>query len=201
VLCGKSERRPEAIVARLSDGAEEAVTGVVHFLTAVRHEQPRVNRLRNRKAKLNLATGPDDSAEVGDVEARPAVICGETARDARLSDVRVAVSQVEIVDVSTELPLQLRAFAAAEQVGLIEADESAEAGSLPHRGAEVDVARSLLFHVEDDVDVALIAARPRFRRRHRRLEEIEVADVLIAANQIVAIEDLTGREDDLLANT
>src|SRR5205814_9699289 len=85
-------------------------------------------------------------------------------------------------------------------VRLIEPDESAEPGSLAHRRAEIHVAGALLLHVEDDVHVTLFTARLRFRSGYRLLEEIQIADVLVAPNQEIAVEHLPRSKHDLLAN-
>ncbi len=62
------------------------------------------------------------------------------ARDATLPNGRIGVAQREIVDVRPELPLELAPLAPAEQVRLLEPQETADAGSLAERGTEVDVA-------------------------------------------------------------
>ena len=57
---------------------------------------------------------------------------------------------------------------------------------------------ALLLHAEDDVDVALVVRRLRVRRRQRRLEEAEVADALVAADQRVAAEHVARHDEDLV---
>src|SRR5947207_632723 len=76
-----------------------------HRLAAVGDEEPRVDRLRHREAQLDLAAGPDRRAEVGQLEARTAMVRREATRDARLTNVGIAVSGAEIVDEATEIPL------------------------------------------------------------------------------------------------
>ena len=110
----------------------------------------------------------------------------------------VAVGEVEVVDVAPELPLHLSPLAAAKKVRLIQSDEPAQAGALAHGSTEVDVAGPLFLHVEHNVHIALLATRACLRGSHRRLEEIQVADVLVAADQIIAVEQLARGEDDLL---
>src|SRR5439155_22794690 len=137
-----------------------------------------IARLGNREAELDLPAGPDDSTQIGDVVARAAVIGGNAAGDSGLPDVGVAVGEVEVVDEASELPLKLSALAAPKQVRLIQADETAESGTLPHRCAEVDITRSLFFVVDDDVDVPLVAAGTSRRSGHRCREEVELAYAL-----------------------
>jgi hypothetical protein len=71
------------------------------------------------------------------------MVPSHAARDARLLDVRIGISGVEVVDVFPELILELRPLAAPQQVRLIETNKAADARALSCRGSEVDVARSL----------------------------------------------------------
>src|SRR5438874_1383441 len=105
VLCGETKRRPEAALTRFGDGSEQALVIVPHPLAAVGDEEPRVDRLRHREAQLDLAARPDRRAEVGQLEARTAMVRREATRDARLTNVGIAVSGAEIVDEATEIPL------------------------------------------------------------------------------------------------
>src|SRR5205814_424732 len=141
VLRGKSERRTETILARLRDRAQESIAGIIDLLSTVRHEKSGVDRLWNREAKLKLASGSDDSPEVGNGIARAGVIGGKAARNARLADVRIAIGRIEVAQVAAELPLHLRPLAASEKIRLIETDKPAETRPLTHGRAEVDVAR------------------------------------------------------------
>jgi hypothetical protein len=86
------------------------------------------------------------------------------------------------------LPLERAAFAFAEKIRLIEADEPADAGSLSDGCAEVDVAGPLFFDVEDQVDVAILIGLACLRRRHVLLEEPEIRDVTIALDQPFLVE-------------
>jgi hypothetical protein len=126
------------------------------------------------------------------------VVRRDASRDARLPDVGIGVCRVEVVDVAAELILKLCALAPPEEVRLVEADEAADPGALAGRRAKVHVARPLLLHAEDDVHVALVTYGARLGRRHRGLEEVQVRDVLVAAQQVVPVEHLPGRENDLL---
>src|SRR5688572_21995678 len=116
------------------------------------------------------------------------------ARDTRPPNCRVGEAERKLLLIGAELPLQRRPLALAKQVGLVEPEEAADSSSLTHRRSEVDAAGALLLHREYDVDVALLAGGPSVRRRQRRLEEPEVGDVLIAANQSILVEHVT-RED------
>ena len=69
-----------------------------------------------------------------------------------------------------------------------------------NRRAEVDASGALLLHPEDDVDVALIIRGLRVGRRQRRLEEIQILNVLIAADQPVLVEHVARKDHELLAN-
>src|SRR5439155_7394877 len=168
--------------------AEQPLAFVFHFLATVRHEEAGIDRLRNRKPELYLAACSDRTTEFCELEPRTTVIRREAPRNSRLANIGIAVRCAEIVDEASELPLQLRPFAASQKIRLIEPDEAAKSSPLPHRCTEVDVARSLFLDVEDDVDVALVATGTRLRRWHRRLEEVEISDVLVAADQVVAVE-------------
>ena len=200
VRCSESQRGAEAVLAGLGHGAKQALAFVFHLLAAIRHEEAGIDRLRNRKPELYLAAGSDRSAKFGELEPRTTVIRREASRNSRLANIGIAIGGAEIVDEAPELPLQLRPFAASQKIRLIEPDKAAKSSALPHRCTEVDVARSLFLDVEDDVDVALVATGTRLRRGHRRLEEVEISDVLVAADQVVAVEDLTRGKYDLLTN-
>src|SRR5437016_5852089 len=80
-------------------------------------------------------------------------------RDARFAHRRIGEGDVEVVDVLAELPLEPAPLPLPEQIGLVEAEEAADARPLPHRGAEVDVAGALLGDAEHHVDVALLVGR------------------------------------------
>src|SRR5207237_329577 len=121
-----------AVFARIGDRAKQALAIVFHFLAAVRNEQAGVNGLGHRESELQLASGSDRGAEVGELEAGTAMIGGEAPRNARLANVGIAISAAEIIDEPPELPLNLRPLAAAKQVGLIETDEAAQASPLTH---------------------------------------------------------------------
>src|SRR2546422_7612996 len=121
----------------------------------------------------------------------------------RSADRRVAVGEVEVVEVLADLPLEAAALPLPEQVRLVQAEEAAHPGALPYRGAEVDVARALLRHTEDHVDIALVVGRTRVGERQRLLEEPQVRDVLVRADQRrlpehVARDQLDGLSDHAL---
>src|SRR5689334_5351911 len=97
--------------------------------------------------------------------------------------------------------MQRPALALSEEVRLIERDDYADAEPLSNRRAEIDVPGALLFHVEDDVDVALIIRRLGIRWRHRRLEEPEIPNALPAANQAILVVDVARNDRQLIANT
>ena len=84
-----------------------------------------------------------------------------------------------------ELPLEPAPLALAEEVRLLQPEEAADAGALPQRRAEVDVAGAPLLDPEDDVDVDAVLGRLDVGRRHRLLEEAQVGDVLVRADQRV----------------
>ena len=70
------------------------------------------------------------------------------------------------------------------RLGSSQPDEPADAGALPERRAEVDVAGALLLDPEDDVDVVRrLGAATTSGGGHRLLEESQVGDVLIGADQ------------------
>src|SRR5690606_28453553 len=154
-------------------------------------------RTRERIADAQVRADARVLAEVGDAEPRLRVVALDLRRHQRAADVRVRVRGVEVVDEAAVLPVDRAALALAEEVRLVEADESADARALARRGAEVHVARALLLHAEHDVDVALLVGRTRVRERQRRLEEAEVADALPAADQSVLVEHVT-RDDEQL---
>ena len=108
----------------------------------------------------------------------------------------VGVRQVELVDVLAELPLKAALLPLADQVRFFEPDEPAETRALAEGGPEVDLARVLLGHPEDDVDVALLIGGSRVRERQRLLEEAEVGDVLVRADQRVLPEHIARQDDD-----
>src|SRR6185503_698171 len=108
--------------------------------------------------------------------------------------------QVEVVHVTSELPLERAALAATEQVRLVESDEAADAQALTDGRPEVHVTRALLFDVEDDVHVALLVRRALIRRRNRALEEAEVSNALPASNEPSLVVDITGNDDELVTN-
>src|SRR5262249_51500789 len=150
--------------------------------------EPGELRARKREADLDLAAARRRLADVANDEPRLLVIRRHRSRDVRLLDPGIRIGEAEILDVLAELPLERAALALAEQVRLIEADEAADARSLAHGRAEVHVARALLLHVEDQVDVALLVGRVVVRRRHVLLEEAEVGDVSEALNELFLIE-------------
>ena len=125
----KPERRSEAPVAL--DRADQAVAAVAHALAAVADVEARPPRIRQREAELQLAARRVRLADVANDEPRPLIVEGNRARDVRLADSRIGVAEAEVADVLSELPLQRSALALAEQVRLVEAEESAEAGALP----------------------------------------------------------------------
>src|SRR5207244_9792807 len=74
VLRRQAERRAEAALARVGNRSQQTLARVLHSLAAVRNKETRIDRLRYREAELNLATGPDCRAQVGQLEPGPAVI-------------------------------------------------------------------------------------------------------------------------------
>ncbi len=121
------------------------------------------------------------------------------ARDPRPEHRRIGIAELEVVDVAAELPLQPAPLATTEEVRFLEAEEAAEAGPLPHRRTEVDVAGALLGDREGDVDVAVVE-RLDVGHRQRLFEEVQVGDVLVRADQPLAIEQLAREDDDRLAD-
>ena len=75
------------------------------------------------------------------------------AGDPALQDRRVGIAQVKSLMFRPNCHCSLPALGLAEEVGLFEADESADPDTLAHRRAEVDVAGALLGHPEHDVHV------------------------------------------------
>jgi hypothetical protein len=128
------------------------------------------------------------------------VIRAHGSRDTTLLDGRVRVRQVEVIDVAAELPLQRALLAEAEEVRLLESDEAADTSPLPDRRSEIHAPGPFLLHAKDDVDVSPLVCLAGVWRRQRRVEESEVRDVVIAANQQVLVEHVTRQHEDLLAN-
>ena len=155
---------------------------------------------RNGKPKLHRAAGALLLAEVADGVAGPRVEQRHRSGDAALADGGVGVAQREIVDVGAELPLQPPPLAPAEEVRLLEPEESADPRALPQRRAEVDVAGAALLDPEYDVHVDAVGRRLDVRRGERLLEEAEVGDVLVRTDQALAAEEITGEHDDRLAD-
>ena len=120
--------------------------------------------------------------------------------DARLVHRGIGERDVEIVDVLPELPLETAAFALAEQVGLIKAEEPADPRALPHRRAEVDVPGPLLGHAEDDVDIALVVGRLGIGEWHRLIEEAEVRHALVGRDQRILAEHVPRHHHDRFAD-
>src|SRR5690606_25697750 len=133
--------------------------------------------------------GPRATAEVADIIARPRVVRLHRPGNQRPLDRRVREADVGVVDVTAEQALDRPSLALAEEVRLVEPDEAADPGALPHRRAEVHVAGALLLHREDDVHVTLLLLRRAdVGRRHGRLEEAQVADALPAPDEEVPVE-------------
>jgi len=99
-----------------------------------------------------------------------------------------SVGDGKVTDVLAELPLKVALLPLPEQVRLVKPEEAADAGPLPDRGAEVDVAGVLFRHPKDDVDVALIVGGTGVGKRQRLLEEAEVRDVLVRVKERVLAE-------------
>ena len=118
----------------------------------------------------------------------------------RLANGGIAERHVEVVDVLSELPLEPAALALSEEIGLVQSQESAHAGPLPDRRAEVHVAGSLLRHAKHDVDVALIVGGLRIGERQRLIEEAEVRHPLVGGNEGILPEDVARNHDDGFAN-
>src|SRR4029079_6089841 len=76
---------------------------------------------------------------------------------------------------------------------------AAVAGARSYLHTIVDVTLPLLLHVENHVEVALLI-RLRIRRRNGRLEEAQIADTLVATYEGVFPEDVTGDDEDLIAD-
>src|SRR2546422_4410022 len=75
---------------------------------------------------------------------------------------------------------------------------SPQTRALPHRRTEVDVPRAFLRDPEDDIYISLVVRRARVRERHRLLEEPQIGDVLVGANQGVLAEHVAREQDDRL---
>ena len=181
---------------RRSDGA----LAVLDPLQPVAHEEPGVARAEERKADLQRPAGLPPAAKVAHDEALPRVEERDRARHPALLDGRVGVREREIVDVGAELPLELAPLAPAEQVRLFEPEEAADAGALPQRRAEVDVAGALLLDPEHHIDVHAVLGWPHVGRRQRLLEVAQVADVLVRADQQLAVEQVARQQHDRLAD-
>ena len=155
----------------------------------------RVRGLRHGEAKLHAHARLDRLA-VAAVEVRETTdalvailraICADRARHPRQTDLRIGIRQLEVVLVASEVPVHGARLAASKEVRLLQADEAADAQSLAGRGTEVHVAGLLFLDAENDVHVAA-GIRTRVGIRHRRLEESEVRNVLIGADEAILIE-------------
>ncbi len=196
---GGAYRGAQAVVAAV-DRRQGGVPGEALHVHRVRQEQSRVAVPERGDAELHARAPGFERAETGDLVAHAIIVHVQSARDAGLAQRRVGVGHDELVDVLAELPLETAPLALAEEVGLFEADEPADARALPQGGPEVDVAAVLLGHPEDDVHVPLIVGRTGFRERERLFEEPEVGDVLVRANQRVLAVHVARQDHDRITN-
>src|SRR5438552_3333239 len=127
-------RRPARRAAAEPRPQVHRAFGVTDTLVGVGGEEPGVPRAQEREAELEAPAGLLAAAEVADGVAGAGVEQRDGARDPALADGRVGVAQREVVDVLAELPLELAALSAAEEVRLLQPQEAADPGALPQRG-------------------------------------------------------------------
>ncbi len=125
----KAQSRSEASVAL--NRSHQAVTAVADTLAAIADVEARIPRVGQRPTELELATGRVRLADVANDEPRSLIVEGNRAGNVRLLDARIGIAEAEVADVLPELPLQRSSLALAEQVGLVEAEEAAQARPLP----------------------------------------------------------------------
>ena len=197
----EAERRPEASRAAVRrDLAEQAGAAVAYGFRAVGDAEARPAGPEEREREPQRSARACGLPEVRDRVLRLRAVERHRHGGARLVQRRIGVRELQVVDVSAVLPVDRAALALAEQVRLVEADESAEPRALPHGSAEVHVARALLLHLEHDVDVALVVRRSRLRKRQGRLEEPEVLDAAVAVDQPLLVEHVAGNDRELVAD-
>src|SRR5712692_4033683 len=165
----RAHAREDAVAA--DESADQRRRIVVAGLERVGGEQPGVAGTEKGNAKLYAPALGSDLAQVGHRVACPGVVEGQGARESPAANRRIGVRRLEVIDVLAELPLKRKALGPTQQVGLLEPDEAAEAGSLSQGCPEIHVAGALLLHSEDDVDIPLLVGGPGIRRRHRVSEE------------------------------
>src|SRR6266480_4447401 len=194
-----AERGPDAVVAaqRCQAGARAGETLVVD---AVGDEQPRVAIAEDGEPELEARPATAQRSEVRNRVPQPGIVDVDRAGDAGFANRRVGVGDGEVADVLAELPLEVALFPLPEQVRLVETEETAHPRALPDRSPEVDVAGVFLRDPEDDVHVPLIVGGARIGERQGLLEEAEVGDVLVRADQRILAEYVAGEQHDRLAD-
>ncbi len=164
---------------RAAEARHERRRVEITLLQRVARENPGEPRPKQGEPELHRSALGGNAPQVGDGEALPGSVQTDGGGDEASSQRRVRVRDVEVVDVVSELPVELDPLALAEQVGFVESDEPAHPGPLADRRPEIDVARAPLGDLEDDIDITLLIGRFDPWHRKRLLEEPEVGQALI----------------------